>query len=123
MSYAIDKTKTQPKAKSQKPKANAKSQKPKANQRFWLQYATNSMQIRDLGSKMQQIARKTAPGPRLKNNKKTKKYITKNIYPPYSFHMCSPSHGQESPQSKGNNVERFEPRFVLERPKRATSFA
>ena len=67
MSYANCNTKSQPKAKSQqpkpkakaksqkpKPKAKSQSQKPKANQRFWLQ-------IRDFGSKMQQIARKTAP--------------------------------------------------------------
>ena len=71
-----------PKAQSQKPKAQsqkpkAKSQKPNANQRFWLQNATKSMQIRDVGSKMQQIARKTAP------DWKTQDKSLKNIYPPF----------------------------------------
>ena len=86
-----------PKAKSQKPKAKsrkpkAKSQKPKAesrkpkaksqNQRCWLQNATKSMQIRDVGSEMQQIARKTAPDWKQKNlSKKTN--ILKKIYPPF----------------------------------------
>lgn len=60
----------------------------------------------------------------------TKKMQTSEV------HMFSPSHGQKSPQSKDDGwveckakmsilkgLNRFEPRFVLERPKRATSFA
>ena len=49
------------KAKTQKPKPKAKSQTSgHANGRFALQNAA-SLQIRDLSSKMQQIAREAAP--------------------------------------------------------------
>ena len=65
MSYANYNTKTQPKAKSQKPKAKAKSesQKPKAKAKSQKLKAKSQSQkqIRDFSSKMRQIARKTAP--------------------------------------------------------------
>ena len=64
MSYASYNTKTQPKAKkprakSQKPEAKAKSQKQIRD--FLAPNATKNVQIRDFGSKIQQVARKTAP--------------------------------------------------------------
>ena len=56
-----------PKAKSQKPKA--KSQKPKAKwAREWEILAPKCMQNTDFSSKMQQIARKAAPGWKTKKN-------------------------------------------------------
>ena len=63
MSYASYNTKTQPKAKSQEPRAKAKSQTPEAKSKSEIlaPNATKNMQIRDFGSKMQQVARKTAP--------------------------------------------------------------
>ena len=55
------------KAKSQKPKA--KSQKPKAKwARKWEILAPKCMQNTDFSSKMQQIARKAAPGWKTKKN-------------------------------------------------------
>ena len=63
------------KAKSQKPKAN--SQKPKAKAKSQkLQNVTNSMQIRDSRSKMQQIARRTGPDWKTKKN---------NHFDPHSY--------------------------------------
>ena len=87
-----------PKAKSQvKPKPKAKSQKPNGHAN-WLQTAANSTQIRDFGSKMQQIqarsqkpkepeaksqkpeARSQKPEARSKNKKMPKKKC-QNKYP------------------------------------------
>ena len=88
MSYASYNTKTQPKAKSQEPKPKAKSQSQKPNARSQSQKpkakskseilapnATKNVQIRDFGSKIQQVARKTAPDWTTKKHRKTK-----NIY-------------------------------------------
>ena len=92
----------EPKAKSQKPKiqkqkAKAKSQKPKANQRFSLQNATNSMQIRDFGTKMQQIARKTAPDWKKILKKKQNKILKR-----YTLHIiCQET--THTPQKKLTN--------------------
>ena len=61
--WAISQVKPKPKAKSQKPKA--KSQKPKAKSQVGTQMeilAPKCMQSIDFSSKMQQIARKAAPG-------------------------------------------------------------
>ena len=58
MSYAYYNTKTQPKAKSQKPKANAKAktQKPKPKAKSQM---PSHKPIRDESSKMQRIAYKS----------------------------------------------------------------
>ena len=86
---------TKAKKKQQKPKtksqesseAKAKSQKPNGHAN-WLQTAANSMQIRDFGSKMQQIqARSQKPKepeaksqkPKAKSQKPTKKNAKKKI--------------------------------------------
>ena len=72
MSYASYNTKTQPKAKSEEPKAKSQSQKPnarnqsqkpkaKSKSEILAPNATKNVQIRDFGSKIQQVARKTAP--------------------------------------------------------------
>ena len=65
MSYAHYNTKTQPKAKSrkaksQKPKSQSQKPKAKSKSKILAPKCNKSMQIRELGSKMQQIARKTA---------------------------------------------------------------
>ena len=77
-----------PKTKSQESsEAKAKSQKPNGHAN-WLQTAANSMQIRDFGSKMQQIqARSQKPKepeaksqkPKAKSQKPTKKNAKKKI--------------------------------------------
>ena len=61
----------EPKAKSQKPNARSQSQKPKAKSKSEIlaPNATKNVQIRDFGSKIQQVARKTAPDWTTKNKK------------------------------------------------------
>ena len=92
-----------PKAKSQvKPKPKTKSQKPNGHAN-WLQTAANSTQIRDFGSKMQQIhARSQKPkepeaksqkpearSQKKNDQKKCQKKMQKKTTPPFKNGDCN----------------------------------